>query len=153
MDSKLEQSLVQDYPSFFRHHHGDPRITCMAFGMDCGDGWFPILQKVCQQIKELGEIDFYFTQIKEKWGLLRVYYSCTMKHNMFYKVDKVDKIVDAAEVESSKTCEKCGSTTKVTTKSVPFWISTLCLECEKALPNNKSNESVENQDQSTKNKH
>lgn len=76
MNTKLEQQLINDFPSFFRNHNGDPKKTCMAQGIQCGDGWHDIICEACKEIKEYcysNSIDFYFEQIKEKWATLTIY--------------------------------------------------------------------------------
>ena len=43
----------------------------------------------------------YATQVKEKYGGLRLYMSA--------RTEAIDKIIDAAENESIRTCGKCGN--------------------------------------------
>ncbi len=129
MDDELEKKLVDRFPKFFRDYRGNPMHTCMAWGCDHGDGWFAILQNMCLRIeKEIGDsqslIDnFKFVQIKEKFGLLCVYFSGANQ--------AIITIVKEAEEESSKTCEVCGSSDNVTTGPMkgPGWITTKCGEC------------------------
>lgn len=68
--------------------------------IDCGPGWFRILDWLATRIKALND-KCVATQIKEKFGTLRVY------------VDGgTDEIFDAimqAEVSSASTCEECGA--------------------------------------------
>jgi len=51
MNRHLEEYLVKKYPKIFADYGGDPRKTCMAWGMDCGDGWFFILDALCTRIQ------------------------------------------------------------------------------------------------------
>jgi hypothetical protein len=62
----------------------------------------------------------YITQIKQKFGALRIY-------GVF--LEDVQKIVDATEVECNNTCEFCGNsnTTHVMVKS---WVRNLCVTCK-----------------------
>ena len=46
MKLELENKLVEKYPAMFVNYHGDERDTCMAFGFECGDGWYDILDKL-----------------------------------------------------------------------------------------------------------
>jgi hypothetical protein len=121
MNKSLEKKLIDEFPSYFPGIYGDPKKTCMAWGCDHGDGWFGILWNCCMKLREAGESNFRFLQIKEKFGLLRLYYSGGTK---------AEDIIREAEKESGKVCEHCGTTDGVTTDG-SFWINTLCGGCRK----------------------
>jgi hypothetical protein len=92
----------------------------MAFGMDCGDGWFDLIWNLCEQIEaHLVPEDFEVAQVKEKWGGLRFY---VMGGN-WLTYDLISK----AEEESYEVCEECGSRDGVTTEG--GWLKTLCRGC------------------------
>lgn len=94
----------------------------MAFGIECGDGWFDLLHKMCLDIQALNpHDDFKFLQIKEKFGTLRVYVISATQ-------DDVYSIIDAAEEASANICEDCGVKDGVTVEG-PGWIRALCPEC------------------------
>jgi hypothetical protein len=125
MQKELELQLVQEFPTFFREMYGDPKKTCMHWGCACGAGWFSLLQRLCLKLKDEADsdpqTDFYFTQIKEKFGSMRIYSSGGNKamHNL----------IDTYEELSLGVCEHCGSEEDITTKGRPWWISTLCASC------------------------
>jgi hypothetical protein len=121
MDAKLEKKLMEEFPTFFKDMYGDPKVTCMAWGCAHGDGWWGIVYKACKKIAKLDKGTFYFEQIKEKFGGLRLYYSGGN--------EEIFHIIDAAEKESYKTCEHCGTKKDVTTEG--SWILTLCKKCRK----------------------
>lgn len=127
MDRKLEKSLLERYPSFFPNIYGNPVKTSLAFGLECDNGWFSIVEELCEKIASLGDIGFEFTQIKEKWGLLRVYYIFRAE-NEHWDWDKIDKLIDIAETKSKHTCEHCGSNDDVSQTN--GWIKTLCKNCK-----------------------
>lgn len=133
-DIKVEQEkyLAKNFPGMFRDLYGDPRDTCMAFGVATGPGWFEIIKSACEKIAKVIEkhpeqSGFRFAQIKEKFGGLRLYYSGT-----FPSAGKleIDEILESAEQEAYKTCEECGAKDDVTTDG-PGWILTLCCKCRK----------------------
>jgi hypothetical protein len=105
----------------------DPTLknNLMAFGFEIGDGWIPIMRELCEKIQ--AEIDsdpeaykdLEFTQVKEKWGGLRVYLN--------YYYPKIEELVDDAEAKSFETCEVCGKPGKL--REDRSWIVTLCDEC------------------------
>lgn len=129
MSPENTAKLAAICPKGFHHLGGDPRETCMAWGVDCGDGWFGILERMCQRIQEQMQKDpehmqtFAFDQIKEKFGTLRVYFHGGNK--------MADEFVGQAERESETTCEACGSTEGIGRTS--GYIQTLCKNCGEGI--------------------
>lgn len=94
MNKKLELLLVKNYPIIFRNYGGDMAKTCMHWGMECGDGWFTLLNKACKDIQDVCtayDIEFIAEQIKEKFGGLRFYYSTT--NNKEYAINKIERYI------------------------------------------------------------
>lgn len=50
MRKQLELKLVEKYPEIFRDYNGNIQETCMAWGMECGDGWYHIINDLCATI-------------------------------------------------------------------------------------------------------
>ena len=120
MNSELTEKLRAKHPTFFADLYGDPTKTCMAWGLECSDGWYDLLEKLCDDIAAADPPkDFRFAQIKEKFGGLRVYVD--------FGNDKIFSLIDAAQDESYKICESCGSRDNVTSEGA--WITTLCKTC------------------------
>jgi len=90
----------------------------IAFGFECGDGWFKILDNLMDEIKKIDvNKSVSVHQVKEKFGGLRFYIEGGN--------DEVNKLINKAEEKSYKTCEVCGKPGK-TNKS--GWIKTVCEE-------------------------
>ncbi len=90
MDKKLEEKLVERYPIVFKDYGGDIRRTCMGWGMSCGDGWFQLIDKLCEDITNLigdKDIKVIATQVKEKFGGLRFYYHVSEKPSLLSKLN------------------------------------------------------------------
>lgn len=120
MKRELTEKLRNKYPSIFKDLYGDYRKTCMAWGIECGDGWYDIIDKCCAKILELDpERLVHAVQIKEKFGTLRFYLN---EYN-----DDIYKVIEEATLQSSKTCEVCG---KPGHQEGGSWIITLCDECK-----------------------
>lgn len=51
MKTELDEQLCKKYPKIFRDRHADMRITCMCWGLDCGDGWYSLIDTLCHQIQ------------------------------------------------------------------------------------------------------
>lgn len=116
MDRELEMKLIKDFPNAFKEYGKPPSESCMAFGCACGDGWEPLIRKVCENLSPNAS----FAQVKEKFGRLRIY--------LQYGTKEDEDLCWDAEKESSKICEDCGKPGK---QRSGVWIKTLCSECNK----------------------
>lgn len=166
MDQELQNILYDRYPKLFRQKGWTIYESCMPWGIECGGGWFHIIDNVCRIIQnridwerraratdlwynralkralvgdrrslayfyrklyaetdaverrvaeEVGRATFrtarerahqvQFTQIKEKYGTLRLYINC---HD-----DWVDGAIAMAETMSGTTCKTCGKPGKL----------------------------------------
>ncbi|RLD64344.1 MAG: hypothetical protein DRJ01_01115 [Bacteroidetes bacterium] len=94
--------------------------SLMAFGFECGDGWFDIIWDLCEKIEPLVDEEFNVFQVKEKFGGLRFYVDGSS--------DIVYDLITEAEDKAEVTCEVCGKPGK---SRGGGWIRTLCDECNK----------------------
>ena len=196
MTRELQEKLYADFPELFQEKDLPITETCMCWGLECGDGWEPIIRQMCGQLKcartysmRLKSPLFYsyrmhiwlennteklrrwverklalqpyilripnpfkyvsflgwgvrFTQIKEKFGTLRVYYTIypkTTEEEMLMLDQKqlyaayerysgyVEGVTSFAEYLSSKTCEHDGSPGRLTGRR---WLATRCTNCQ-----------------------
>jgi len=121
MNNHLETYLYEKYPEFFVEKDWDIKNTCMCWGIQCGDGWFNLLDSTCMKVKDyLTSLQkslqsFKFQSIKEKYGYLDIMHSltdckedsCTFSD---YQRNAIDDIIEGASSDSEYTCELCGST-------------------------------------------
>jgi len=137
MDQQLQNQLFEKYPEIFSNRLKSPTESCMSMGIGCGNGWYDLINSICQIVESLNKnikdrnrliagnnetiIDFKFDQIKEKFGGLRAYYSGGN--------DYIRGLVSMAETMSYKICEVCGNKGK---PNKGGWISTLCDGCRKS---------------------
>lgn len=119
MKKELELKLVDKYPHLFKEYGGDARQTCMAWGMAHGNGWNQLLEETCEKIKDT---DTVFLQIKEKFGMLTIYFTCSEEQH-----DLVSDIIHKAEAKSLEICERCGQ--KAKRRNDGGWLATLCKTC------------------------
>lgn len=118
MNIKLQNKLFKKYPKLFRQRKLSMQETCMCWGIDCGDGWYWLIDNLCNYISKVDEA-VEATQVKEKYGTLRFYIDGGS--------DKIEAAISFAEFLSGKICETCGSTdAKLRGKS---WLSTKCDKC------------------------
>ena len=119
MKEELEKQLTDKYPALFRGKDMPVTENLMSFGCECGDGWFDTINAACSVIaahtEYAGKIDFLFTQIKEKFGTLRMYSAGGDAYTA--------GVVAMAEAISGYTCEVCGAPGKLNRGG---WLSTLC---------------------------
>jgi hypothetical protein len=130
MKSELELELVKKYPKILRDYKGDKMQTCMAWGMECDDGWFNLLDKCMEKLQYFcdlctsseEEVQVVATQIKEKYGTLSFYTSVYGSNSIERNI--IDNIIDAAEIKSAHTCEVTGNPGEICKKG--GWYRTLC---------------------------
>lgn len=201
MNEELQNKLYQDFPELFQESKLDMSQTCMCWGIECGDGWEPIIRNVCVLLSSKSRTpvkkrelfpyqekmqvwlhnfcrkierafnlphsmlysvsyDRYisckgwevrFTQIKEKFGALRIYHDIypkfseeeikdACKKDMQTKYERycgfVYGVIDFAEHLSEHTCELDGAPGTLNTRG---WWSTRCQRCR-----DKKNENIGN---------
>jgi hypothetical protein len=116
--SITQEKIEKDFSYMFKADKNSPMGW---FGIECGRGWNDLIYEMCSEIKKADKRkNIKFAQIKEKFGLLRVYIdSSTSK---IYPV-----IIEKYERKSATICEKCGEKGK--TRNVNGWLTTLCNQC------------------------
>lgn len=171
MSPELEQKLFEKYPVLFRDRNKPVTESCMAFGCEFSDGWYKLLDELCEYITRLSNRTdllklnkeyhteenrgfiylkrptISFTQVKEKFGMMRIYWSgngienweeiCTKVQqddreraiNKYY--DEVQNAIDYVEFLSSRVCEICGQPGKLSNKG---WMKVRCDNCYETIP-------------------
>ena len=51
MRQELDEKLCADYPEMFVNRDADMMTTAMCWGFSCGDGWYNILNNLCNNIQ------------------------------------------------------------------------------------------------------
>jgi len=136
MKSELQKQLFDKYPKIFRQKDLKMTETCMCWGIDTGDGWYNLLDMLCDQLQFNTDRNGYpqveATQVKEKFGTLRFYYTeLSLKEKDSWgerKSGAIDGLINFAEFLSGYICERCGTNQNVTSDE-EGWIYTLCSEC------------------------
>ena len=152
MSPEKNEALCKKYPKIFKFNGDLQSRQPIAWGFECGDGWYDILDVLCNGIQnevdhvvrqqrfqlEDGklkpedavpeeDLQFVAVQVKEKFGGLR-----------FYGVggnDRVWGMISMAEGMSYKTCEDCGVPGKTRKGG---WIRVLCDACNEARNKGKT---------------
>jgi len=135
MKQELELELVKKYPKILKDFGGDPMQTCMAWGIETGNGWYQLLDEAMSKIqyfcdlcsKDGREVQLVASQIKTKFGSLRFYTDIFGANEIEEKI--LNDFVDKAERKSYASCEVCGASARTDRSS--FWIQTVCEEHKK----------------------
>ena len=109
MTPALDALLCQRYPQLFQHRHAEPQTCAMSWGLQCGDGWFDLIDILCeslQQETEHGDApQAVAMQVKQKWGRLRF--------SVESATERQQAMIDLAEALSARLCEQCGKPGKM----------------------------------------
>ena len=89
MKKQLDEALCAKYPLIFKDRHADMRTTAMCWGLDCGDGWYNIIDVLCGLLtSDYRHAEYVYESIKDKLGKSR------------WEFDK--KIVTQENIDESK---------------------------------------------------
>jgi hypothetical protein len=102
-----------------------PQIFTKNFYLECGDGWFDLINELCFKLQayidDFDSVEQVIAgQVKEKFGGLRFYIDQGGD-------DYIYSLIKEAEHQSHKTCEDCGSPGKV--QNHRHWLMCRCPTC------------------------
>jgi hypothetical protein len=124
MNEQLDKLLYEKYPKLFVNRNKDMTESCMFWGVECGDGWFDLIDELCYTIQSYIDQNnrpnrpipqVVLEQVKSKFGTLRFY---TQGGN-----ELIDGMIWFAESMSGRICETCGQPGKQRGRG---WIYTAC---------------------------
>jgi predicted HicB family RNase H-like nuclease len=122
MKKELSDKIINAYPDMFTEDSRGPgKSTMFRNYIECGDGWFDILWRLCDDIHAMRP---KVQQIKEKFGGLRFYASFNGDYT-----DQGWERIKKAEEEASETCEQCGQPGEL--RNAEGWWETSCEKCHK----------------------
>lgn len=128
MTPALDALLCQRHPQLFQHRHADPQTCAMGWGLQCGDGWFDLIDILCeslQQETEHGDApQAVAMQVKQKWGRLRF--------SVESATERQQAMIDLAEALSARLCEQCGKPGKM--QSIKGFCTVRCEEHASTQP-------------------
>jgi hypothetical protein len=69
MRKELDEALCAKYPLVFKDRNADMRTTAMCWGLECGDGWYNIIDVLCSKLcSEYLSAKSRYDFIKDKVG-------------------------------------------------------------------------------------
>ncbi len=117
MSPELQKRLTEAHPELYRHE--------LPFGIECGDGWFDILDQLSCTLEDIArdtpknsEQYPFATQVKSKFAFL-----CWYGENL---TDEMAAAIEEASQRSNVTCEICGKPGAVVQKK--RWYVVCCKE-------------------------
>lgn len=117
--------LYNKYPYLFERRHLPMADSCMHWGISCHDGWNDLIDQMSAELTSVAP-SIQYEQIKEKFGLLRVYLHGHSNEERELAYDIIKKY----EVLSGTVCETCGKTG--IERSHNGWLIVQCDDCERA---------------------
>lgn len=130
MDDELEQQLVDNHPEIFSVYDDSealkgPTPQLALFGFECGNGWFDLIDTLCETIKEL-DVETTAVQVKEKYGGLRFYHD-GLKADEERRQERAFGTIQMAQNMSFNICESCGNSAELHQQS--GWYQVRCEDC------------------------
>jgi phosphatidylinositol kinase/protein kinase (PI-3 family) len=93
------EKLLNDFPKLYRQYYLDASQSCMSWGFECPDSWFPFIYELSQNITQLSEkhsVIVEAAQVKEKFYELRFYIDTNeMPKELYNQIEQY--IIEAEE--------------------------------------------------------
>jgi hypothetical protein len=89
MKAELQKKLFEDFPKLFVQKDLDMKQTCMCWGIECPSEWYDVIYAACKHIQGMINCNKHlsdkypqieFTQVKEKFGALCMYYNNSVEY-------------------------------------------------------------------------
>jgi hypothetical protein len=123
MHEELSKKLIKAFPIFFNMSR---KNTFGYYGFQISDGWYKLVYELAEKIDAQAKLENLSkkdwptcSQIKEKFGTLRIYINC--------KSDAFQGIKQEYEAKSALICKQCGNLGKVYDNNC---MRVLCKNCE-----------------------
>jgi hypothetical protein len=116
MNNFIERLLAAQYRTLLFPKDFSGEAT---FGFECNDGWADVIEAtlwLVQQRAKVSALDVKVTQVKEKFGQLRIYHRGGD--------ESIGAVFDIAELVSGCVCEMCGMPGGVI--SIEGWLQARC---------------------------
>lgn len=105
MSPELGNLLYERYPLIFAERSLSKTGTSMCWGVDCGDGWYTLIDTLCASLQHETNSNnapqVVAMQVKAKFGGLRFYVRDASERQM--------SMIELARSLSHRTCEICGA--------------------------------------------
>ena len=106
MDSQHTEQLYERFPELYRERAAPLKSSGMAWGFQCGNGWYKIIYEMSQKIQKLsvgGEFAPAITHVSK-------YEDGTLYVEARNITPPIQDVITTARETSRLTCEECGYT-------------------------------------------
>jgi hypothetical protein len=100
MNEKLTLDLVSKYPKLFRDINAPVTNSLMAFGFECGDGWYDIIDVLC------GLLTSDFQQAKARYESVKMYYETDGRYPWLGCKEITSEMVEELRLAMEDECQK-----------------------------------------------
>lgn len=104
MKKEFDAMLCQRYSLIIAERSRSIQESCMGWGFLCGDGWFDLIDTLCERLQFWTDHNkapqVIAKQVKQKWGTLCFYVRDANEHQL--------GMIAMAEAMSARVCETCG---------------------------------------------
>lgn len=123
MTDEKDAALCAKYPKIFSERNMSMQETCMCWGLDCGDGWYDLIDTLCCQLQSEvdqnpKQVQIIAKQVKQKYG--------TLRFDVGWASERIAGMVQMVEAISGRICEECGNKATVRTRG---YVRNLCEPC------------------------
>ena len=114
MTQELDDKLVKKYPKIFRDRYADKMVTALCWGFSCSDGWYFIIDNLCNTIQSY--IDNNSKRKRVKNPVMRFLIEILWKSRKLLNLKKlltydfVKSIEDKCEMEEYETISQVVAT-------------------------------------------
>lgn len=117
MREELDKALCEKYPDIFKNRYASPQESCMAWGFDCGDGWYTLIDNLCAVIRNHEENiernrDFNLRYAKMREAALEGDWSLFNQHYLVF----------SKNIESNKYAEWIQNQKEQLLGEIPVWL-------------------------------
>lgn len=141
-----EKKMSKTLTKFEKLKKAHQKIFPENFGIECGEGWIELIGILCKYFDNVltskDVVFIQFAQIKEKFGLLRVYFDLELPTprkgiDPNKNFTQIHQTVSTMEEVSGIVCEDCGQMKHegfdVKMRSLEGWRMTRCDKCFEAI--------------------
>lgn len=155
MQKKLEKYLYKKYPQLFVNESKSMKETCMCWGCSCGDGWFFLLDRLCESITNHIKQQHERVDLYEKWEqedkikgkktkkrpesaeekIHQVHFNQVKEKFGALRIyhsggdEAIQQMIDYTEYLSMYICEDCGVFGFGVGRNQKGWIHSTCKNC------------------------
>ena len=118
MKENLQEKLYETYPEIFKDKELPESESCMHRGIETGDGWYDLIDMLCQKLQWQASVNKYpqvvAEQVKQECGSFNFIFrtEATEESGKFKQprtAEYLRGMVHFAESMSKMICEKCGA--------------------------------------------